>query len=136
MRNIKYIAVHCTACSPTATVKSILNYWKNVKKWLVVGYHFLVEADGNINYLLPVSAVSNGVLGFNHCTINVCYIGGIDKAGNPTDTRTDKQKASLLSILKKLKSDYPEAEILGHKDFPNVAKACPSFEAKLEYSTL
>ena len=31
---------------------------------------------------------------------------------------------------------YPEAEILGHRDFPGVAKACPCFDAKKEYKNI
>ena len=29
MRDIRYIAIHCTAGQPTQTTKSILDYWKN-----------------------------------------------------------------------------------------------------------
>ena len=25
---------------------------------------------------------------------------------------------------------YPQAKVIGHRDFPNVAKACPSFDVK------
>jgi N-acetylmuramoyl-L-alanine amidase len=31
---------------------------------------------------------------------------------------------------------FPNAIIQGHKDFPNVAKACPSFDAKAEYKNI
>ena len=53
---------------------------------------------------------------------------------NPKDTRTDAQKASLLKLLKELKSKYPKATIHGHREFAN--KACPSFDAKKEYSNI
>ena len=133
MRNIQYIAVHCTATQPSATVESIKKYWKEVKGWETVGYHFLIEANGNVNELLPIKDISNGVQGFNSCSINVCYIGGIDEKGNPKDTRTPEQKQSLINVLRKLKTEFPKAIIQGHYQFPNVAKACPSFNAKKEY---
>lgn len=136
MRNIKYIAVHCTATAQTAKIEAIQNYWREHLGWQTPGYHFIIKADGALVILLPIEQVSNGVKGFNSETINVCYIGGIDKKGNPKDTRTDAQKATLLSILKVLKKKFPKAIIQGHKDFPNVKKACPSFEAKEEYCNL
>ena len=46
------------------------------------------------------------------------------------------QKAALLFVLKELKRSYPNAIICGHRDFPNVKKACPCFEAKGEYINL
>jgi hypothetical protein len=37
-------------------------------------------------------------------------------------------------VLHEWKRKYPDAVIQGHKDFPNVNKACPSFDAKKEYA--
>lgn len=136
MRNIKYIAVHCTATAQTATVSSIQNYWKTKLGWKMPGYHFIIKADGEIVNLLPTDKVSNGVKGFNSVTVNVCYIGGIDDKGKAKDTRTAAQKASLLEVLKDLRQKFPKAVIQGHRDFPKVAKECPSFNAKLEYQNI
>lgn len=136
MRNIKYIAVHCTATAQTATVSSIQNYWKTKLGWKMPGYHFIIKADGEIVNLLPIEQVSNGVKGFNSVTVNVCYIGGIDDKGKAKDTRTPAQKASLLEVLKDLRKKFPKAVIQGHRDFPKVAKECPSFNAKLEYQNI
>jgi N-acetylmuramoyl-L-alanine amidase len=136
MRNIKYIAVHCTASAQTATVSSIQNFWKTEKGWKMPGYHFLIKPDGEIVELLSIDKISNGVKGFNSETINVCYIGGVDKNLKPIDNRTNAQKASLLLKLKELKKKFPNAVIQGHRDFPKVAKACPCFNAKKEYENI
>ena len=136
MRTIKYIAVHCTATAQTATVSSIQNYWRNEKKWKMPGYHFIIKPDGEIVQLLDISEVSNGVKGFNSETINICYIGGVDKALKPTDNRTDAQKKALIIKLKDLKKQFPNAKIQGHRDFKGVKKACPSFDAKKEYENI
>jgi N-acetylmuramoyl-L-alanine amidase len=42
---------------------------------------------------------------------------------------TKEQFASLKTVLKMLAEKYPGAKVLGHRDFPKVAKACPSFDA-------
>ena len=136
MREIKYIAVHCTATPQTATVSSIQNYWKNVLKWKMPGYHFIIKSNGEVVQLLEIEKVSNGVKGFNSVSINISYIGGVDSQNKPIDNRTEAQKKALLDLLKKLKKQFPKAVIQGHRDFPEVKKACPSFNAKEEYKHL
>jgi N-acetylmuramoyl-L-alanine amidase len=136
MREIKYIAVHCTAGPATQTTKAIKDYWKNKLGWKSVGYHYLINADGKIEQLAQESEITNGVAGFNSVSIHISYKGGVDANNKPKDTRTPQQKESILKLLKELKKRYPKAIIQGHKDFPNVKKACPSFEAKQEYKNI
>ena len=133
MRNIKYIVIHCTAGSQTQTTESIKNYWKNVLKWKSVGYHFLVNADGSYERLASDETVTNGVAGYNSNSIHISYKGGVDSKGKGLDTRTEAQKKTLLTLIRTMKSKYPNAIVQGHRDFPKVAKECPSFDAKNEY---
>ena len=100
------------------------------------GYHYIIKNNGAVVQLLPEHLISNGVAGYNSNSIHICYIGGIDAAGKPKDTRTPYQKNALIVALKILRRRYPKAVIQGHHDFPNVAKACPSFDAKKEYSNI
>ena len=136
MRNINYIAIHCTATQPEASIASIQNYWKNNLGWKNPGYHYIIDRFGNVVNLLPIELVSNGVQGYNSQTINISYVGGIDKSGKPKDTRTEEQKKTILKLLNELRKKFPNAKIQGHRDFPNVKKACPSFDAKKEYSLI
>lgn len=147
MRNIKYIAVHCTASHQSQTIEGLKQEFRR-KGWVNPGYHYVVAPDGRITQLLDEDKVSNGVKGFNSVSINVAYIGGIDRTGKPIDNRTDGQKTSLRSLLKMLHKKYPTAIVQGHRDFspdlnkdgkitPNeYIKACPCFDAKEEYSNL
>lgn len=125
--------MHCTATSQNTSISSIQNYWKNQLGWRMPGYHFIIKPDGEVVSLLSIEQVSNGVQGFNHESINISYIGGIDEKVIPKDNRTLAQKASLLKLLTELRQKFPKAIIQGHRDFPNVKKACPSFDAKKEY---
>lgn len=127
MREIKYIAIHCTAGSQRATVGDLQAEFKR-KGWKNPGYHYVVTADGKIHQLLDDAQVSNGVKGWNHCTVNVAYTGGVDQELKPTDNRTEAQKASMASLVRLLHKRYPQAVVRGHRDFPKVAKACPSFD--------
>lgn len=139
-RNIKYIAVHCTAGSQKATVRDLELEFKR-KGWKNPGYHYVITADGKIHQLLDTEKVSNGVKGYNSVTVNIAYTGGMDGV----DNRTDEQKKSLVILLKLLRKRYPDAVIQGHRDFsPDLngngkieknewIKMCPSFDAKTEY---
>jgi N-acetylmuramoyl-L-alanine amidase len=136
MRTITHIVVHCSATGQDAKVEAIQRYWKQNLGWKSPGYHYIIEADGKETQLLTIAQPSNGVKGWNKSIINVCYIGGVNKLGKAADNRTDAQKRQLMTRLKALKTMFPQAIIQGHKDFPNVAKACPSFDAKSEYKNI
>lgn len=148
MRQIKRIFVHCTAGSQKQTLSSLEREFYVHKGWKNPGYHYVVFPDGNVVQMLDEEKVSNGVHGYNSTSINVAYVGGIDQNGKAIDNRTDQQKESLRSILKKLKAKYPKSMILGHRDISpdknhngkvdpwERIKACPCFDAITEYQDL
>jgi N-acetylmuramoyl-L-alanine amidase len=125
MRDIKYIILHCTATSQDTKVENIIKYWKERLGWKNPGYHFIIDVYGNVTQLQPISKPSNGVKGYNSNSINISYIGGKD-----IDDRSLMQVIAQESIVKTLHAIYPDAKILGHRDFPNVAKSCPRFDVK------
>ena len=134
-REIKYIAIHCTATQPTATVAAIQRHWKDQLGWKSPGYHLLIEPNGTIHRLLDFNGIANGVRGYNKESIHISYIGGVTKEGSPVDNRTEAQKESILLCIKEVIewADNKCLIIQGHRDFPNANKACPCFDAKAEY---
>jgi len=130
MRAINHLVLHCTATPQNTTIESILRYWRVSLKWKNPGYHYIIKADGEAVNLLPIEQVSNGVAGHNHDSIHISYIGGIDAKGRALDNRTPEQKLTQIRLLRELRKKFPKAEILGHRDFPGVAKECPSFDVK------
>lgn len=127
MREIRFIVIHCTATRQDATVTSIRRYWKSLG-WKNPGYHYLIEASGTVHILQPHSGIANGVAGYNAHALHVSYIGGVDVSGKPVDNRTEAQRKKMLELVKRLRAEYPRAKVLGHRDFPDVRKACPSFD--------
>jgi N-acetylmuramoyl-L-alanine amidase len=116
-RPIKYIAIHCTASQPTATVAAIQRHWKDTLGWKSPGYHLLIEANGTIHRLMDFNGIANGVRGFNKESVHISY-----------------KKAILLCIKEIIEwADNKKLIIQGHRDFPNANKACPCFDAKAEY---
>lgn len=129
MRDIKYIVIHCTATPQNTTVGSIQRYWQNSLGWSNPGYHYIFDQFGEMTQLQDESKPTNGVRGYNQNSIHISYIGGKYR-----DDRTILQKAMMLDLIKGLRAKYPDAIIQGHRDFPNVAKDCPQFDAKKEYN--
>lgn len=138
MRAITHLVVHCSATPEGRDIDiETIRKWHKDLGWRDVGYHYVVKLDGTIQKGRPDSDVGSHVAGHNQTTIGICYVGGLAKDGKTAkDTRTDAQKRALVTLLKTLKARYPKAKIWGHRDFPKVAKACPSFNARAEYAVI
>lgn len=137
MRKINKIIVHCSATPEGKDFTAAdIDRWHRQRGWRCIGYHYVIELDGSIHKGRDESAIGAHCSGQNADSIGICYVGGIDKSGKAKDTRTTAQKDALLKLLKELRAKYPKAIIQGHRDFPGVTKACPSFDAKSEYKDI
>ena len=142
-RKIREIIIHCAATpeGKAYTVEDVRK-WHKDQGWSDIGYNYVVELDGTVKLGRDVDISGAHCTGHNTYSIGICYIGGVENTpGVAThkqkakDTRTEAQKAALLSLLIDLKKMYPEAKIYGHHDFDK-NKDCPSFDAKREYAKL
>lgn len=156
MRLIRRIVLHASSGWNTQTTKSILDYWKNSLKWQSVGYHRLISNDGTIEELAPLSAITNGVQGYNSDSVHICYKGGLKEVTKDGkyiygDTRSPEQKEAFYeainNVLKELKQyqEIDDITIVGHRDLsPDLngndkieerewVKVCPTFDAIEEY---
>ena len=138
MRAISLIVVHCSA---TREDKSFTEHDLDVchrrRGFNGVGYHFYIRKNGDIKSTRPLERIGAHARGFNSESIGICYEGGLNESSRPADTRTYAQKCSLLDLLRQLKTDYPEARIIGHYQLSVlVHKACPCFDARKEYKDL
>lgn len=133
MRPINKIILHCSATKEgkNFTVKDI-DEWHRQRGFKCIGYHFVIYLDGTVHKGRDESEVGAHCSGHNSFSIGICYIGGLDANGKPKDTRTDKQKAAIKSLVAELKLKYPDATIHGHNEFAN--KACPCFDVKKEFT--
>lgn len=127
MRTVNNLVLHCTATPQTATVESIQKYWKENLGWKSPGYHHIILPSGEVVTLASDEQICNGVKGHNSDSIHISYIGGVN-GKKPEDNRTEAQKQSQIMLIKKYKAKYPGIKVCGHRDFPGVAKACPSFD--------
>lgn len=129
---VKYLVVHCSASAPKTFVDAaVITRWHIARGFLKIGYHYVILRDGTVQKGRKDSEVGAHVEGHNTGSLGICLVGGLsDTTGKPENNFTVKQFDSLANLLQKLSTDNPKAEVLGHRDFPNVAKACPCFEVK------
>ena len=135
-RTIKELIVHCSATPEGKDYNvDIIKLWHLQRGFSDIGYHYIIYRDGSIHIGRDESVIGAHCTGHNTNSIGICYVGGVTADGKtPKDTRTYEQKQSLVKLLKELKVKYPQASIHGHRDFSS--KACPSFDATKEYSSL
>lgn len=149
MRRINKIVLHCSATVEGRDHDIVeIGQWHRKRGMKKVGYHYVVKLDGTVQVGRAESEVGAHVQGHNADSIGICYVGGLGRDTKAKDTRTPKQKAALLRLLRELKQRYPSAVITGHRDLskdlnkdgkitPNEwMKQCPCFDAPKEYKGL
>ncbi len=109
-----------------------INRWHRAKGWRCIGYHFVIRRNGVVEEGRELDQIGAHVEGHNINSVGICMAGGVTEAdiNVPENNFTPEQFASLKHLLGELKEKYPNATIQGHRDFPKVAKACPSFDVK------
>ena len=136
MRSINMIVVHCSATrADCALTTEDLETIHRRRGFRGIGYHYYIRRDGTVVNTRALELVGAHAKGHNAHSIGICYEGGLTASGQPADTRTLHQKASLVALLRELKRVFPRALIVGHHDL-NPMKACPCFNAAKEYREL
>lgn len=132
MRKIDLIVIHCSAtrCNRPYPVTTLIS--DHDKRFGFTGYHYYITRDGKTYQTRHEQLVGAHAVGYNRHSIGVCYEGGYNARGQPADTRTEAQKASMRRLLKDLMKRFPAAEVLGHRDLPGVHKDCPCYDVKAD----
>lgn len=128
-----FIAIHCSATTDNQDFSAAdIDKWHRKKGWACIGYHYVIKRDGTIEQGRKESQVGAHVANWNEVSLGICMVGGVDadNINRAENNFTPEQFESLKLLLEDLRKKYPNAKIQGHRDFPNVAKACPSFDVK------
>ena len=133
MRTITLIIVHCSANKAGSALRAAdIDRYHRSLGWMGCGYHYVIPTDGILEPGRPEEMVGAHCKSHNRHSIGVCYVGGVSKDGQPADTRTEAQRATLRALLEDLHRRYPKALIVGHRDL-DPRKACPCFDVVAEY---
>lgn len=129
----EYIVVHCSASRPSQNwTAADIDRMHRQRGFACIGYHFFIRRDGTVEEGRPVDQIGAHVENWNSVSVGVCMAGGVaeDNVNKAENNFTPEQFDSLRKVVADLKKRYPKAQVFGHRDFPNVKKACPSFSAK------
>ena len=131
-RKINLIIIHCSATrrNQRFTVDMLRDCHNARFNGKGIGYHYYIEKDGHLYQTRDEEEVGIHARHYNAHSIGICYEGGLDENGKDTDTRTPEQRAALIALLRSLKIDYPDAQIMGHCELEGVHKACPCFSCQ------
>ena len=124
MRKIRKIVIHCSD-SPHAhhdDISVIRSWHVNERKWSDVGYHFFIQANGNIQEGRKLYRVGAHALNHNADSIGICLHG--------RDKFTQAQFTSLRSLVRDMiqRFNLTPADVYGHYDFSS--KTCPNFDVQ------
>lgn len=132
-----FIVVHCSASAPSVNADAaMIDRWHRQQGWQCIGYHFVIKRDGAVEEGREVEKIGAHVADYNAISVGICLSGGVDDAQKPQNNFTPEQFTALAKLLKELSIKYPSAVIQGHRDFPKVAKACPSFDVRAWLKTI
>ena len=118
---IKLLVVHCSDTEDNKDINAIdLHEMHLGFGWDGIGYHKVINRSGKIQNGRPEYWIGAHVKGKNDVSLGVCLIG--------KNNFTKKQFFSLERVLRKWKTLYPNAKIIGHRDIGNTQKTCPNFD--------
>jgi N-acetylmuramoyl-L-alanine amidase len=131
--SVDYIVIHCAATKPSMDIGvEEIDRWHRQRGFFAVGYHKVIRRDGTIEDGRAIDVRGAHAKGFNSRSIGICLAGGVsqENANKAENNFTDAQFDSLKYLIKHFTTKFPNAEVLGHRDLPNVNKDCPSFDVR------
>jgi len=131
IREVEYLVIHCSATPEDMDIGAEeIKRWHLQRGWLDIGYHYVIRRDGTVEKGRNDNVPGAHARGYNEKSLGICLIGGVEfDKHTPEANYTHAQWDSLEHLVRTLKGDHEDAEVIGHRDLPGVNKACPSFDA-------
>lgn len=156
MRDIDTIVIHCSATKHTRTdlnwVPAHLNrvpahldraFIRKIhveeNGWSDIGYHWIITRSGTVQKARPVTQTGAHARGHNKTSIGICLMGGLYDNGLPSEGIghfSIEQQLALAWMIDQSKHHFPITRVVGHRDLPDVKKACPCFSVEAFMRTL
>jgi hypothetical protein len=128
--------VHCSATRPDwmagrhlGDKRAEIRLWHmRDNHWKDIGYHWLIDRDGQIMAGRAETAIGAHVIDRNRGTIGICLIGGHGSAATDRfrDHFTLPQDRALRDLLQGIGMRTQIRTVSGHND--HAPKACPGFD--------
>jgi peptidoglycan hydrolase-like protein with peptidoglycan-binding domain len=132
---VREIVVHCAATLPDwmagrtlADKRAEIRRWHvEGRGWADIGYHWLIDRDGQYLAGRAETVIGAGVEGHNTGVIHICLIGGHGSASSDRFDRhfTTRQAEALRRLIADVRLRTLITRVSGHNEW--AAKACPGF---------
>lgn len=116
---LRAIVVHHSALLPSDGPPTIQRLHQR-RGFADIGYHFLIDAGGEVFEGRTLMARGAHVRGHNTGAIGVCLLGNFER-GAPTAAQMD----SLVALGRALRHALGVTHLAGHRDYPGQGTACP-----------
>ena len=132
-KETKYIVVHSTNTNPKQNL-DVKDLDKQHRKegLFSCAFHKVIKRDGSIqdgrDIMIAGAHIETDVALSNKNSIGICLVGGQNIDGQPDCNYTFKQYSSLIELIAKLKIEYNDVEIVGHRDV--TSSLSPHFNVK------
>ena len=129
--SIRFLVLHCSATrrNQDYSVEQLRRDHK-ARGFYDIGYHFYIRKDGTMTQHRKLLEVGAHARPYNRCSIGICYEGGLNEEGRACNTITPQQETRLVELFRNLKTLFPKAKIVGHRDLPGTTpKECPGCNA-------
>ena len=126
----EYLVIHCSATKPSMDIglREIKRWHVDDNGWRDVGYHYIIRRNGEVELGRSNRDTGAHAAGYNHKSISLCMVGGMAEDNSAENNFTAQQWTALLDLVKQIKVDYPEADVIGHNEISE--KECPSFDVQ------
>jgi N-acetylmuramoyl-L-alanine amidase len=126
---VDYLIVHCSATPASRDIGAAdIDRMHRLRGFFKIGYHYVIKRDGTIEKGREDNEAGAHAKGYNLRSIGICLVGGITPKLRAEMNFTEEQFVSLKKLLADLKEKFPTATVVGHRDLPDVRKACPCFD--------
>ena len=145
MRDITAIVIHTSATRANMFVDAaMIDKWHKANGYRKIGYHYVIRRDGRVELGRKETEGGAHVRNHNYNTIGICLVGGLNnQTGAAENNYTPQQWNELRKLLNNLTKRFPNAYVLGHRDYsPDLDKdgvveahewfkECPCFDAPM-----
>ena len=127
LSDITHIAVHHSAAPADIPPERIAAYhvYSKSHEWPGIGYHFYIGPEGAIYHTQRLDRISWHVYKNNSYTVGVCLAGNFNQSAPPAP-QLDAAAWLIAWLMQELR--IPLENVLGHKEFPLNATACPGYQ--------
>jgi hypothetical protein len=115
----KHFAVHHSGANPNQSVQEIQNFHMDTRRWVDIGYNYLVRPNGDIYEGRGWLKVGAHIEGHNTEAVGVCVIGNYDSAAPSAAVKASL--AYLYAEATRLKGG--KLEVHTHRQYASTA--CP-----------